>query len=172
MQGMKTLPPSLRPVKRPASSVTSEKRVAGNEKRVAGNEKRVAGNEKRVAGNEKRVAGNEKRVAGSEKRVAGNEKRIGSEKPTIRERRPPTSHRVVPAIYRQLFGNDEYEDDGFVVDDIDHSDDMKRLAYHFAARNPAYEHEDEAVESTNDQIAVEEAYSTLQGRKEDQNAIL
>ena len=144
MQGMKTLPPSLRPVKRPASSVTSEKRVAGSEKRVAG----------------------------SEKRVAGNEKRIGSEKPTIRERRPPTSHRVVPAIYRQLFGNDEYEDDGFVVDDIDHSDDMKRLAYHFAARNPAYEHEDEAVESTNDQIAVEEAYSTLQGRKEDQNAIL
>ena len=143
MQGMKTLPPSLRPVKRPASSVTSEKRVAGNEKRI-----------------------------GSEKRVVGSEKRIGSEKPTIRERRPPTSHRVVPAIYRQLFGNDEYEDDGFVVDDIDHSDDMKRLAHHFAARNPAYEHEDEAVESTNDQIAVEEAYSTLQGRKEDQNAIL
>ena len=164
MQGMKTLPQSLRPVKRPASSVTSEKRVAGSEKRVAGNEKRI--------GSEKRVAGSEKRVAGSEKRVAGSEKRIGSEKPIIRERRPPTSHRIVPAIYRQLFGNDEYEDDGFVVDDIDHSDDMKRLAHHFAARNPAYEHEDEAVESTNDQIAVEEAYSTLQGRKEDQNAIL
>ena len=163
MQGMKTLPPSLRPVKRPASSVTSEKRVAGNEKRI--------GSEKRVAGSEKRVVGSEKRI-GSEKRVVGSEKRIGSEKPTIRERRPPTSHRVVPAIYRQLFGNDEYEDDGFVVDDIDHSDDMKRLAHHFAARNPAYEHEDEAVESTNDQIAVEEAYSTLQGRKEDQNAIL
>lgn len=81
-----------------------------------------------------------------------------------------TQHRVVPAIYREMFGNDEYEDDGFVVDDIDHSEEMKLLARHFARKH--YPPEEEAIESTNDQIAIEEAYSTLQGRKEDRNAIL
>ena len=78
--------------------------------------------------------------------------------------------RVVPAIYREMFGNDEYEDDGFVVDDIDNSEEMKLLARHFARKH--YPPEEEAIESTNDQIAIEEAYSTLQGRKEDRNAIL
>ena len=81
-----------------------------------------------------------------------------------------TQRRVVPAIYREMFGNDEYEDDGFVVDDIDHSEEMKLLARHFARKH--YPPEEEAIESTNDQIAIEEAYSTLQGRKEDRNAIL
>ena len=158
MQGLKKLPQSLRPAKRPASSPTrSDGRVVGSAvgRVVESDVGRVAGSDKRVAGSDKRVAGNNKRTAMQERRAS-----------------LPSSHRAVPAIYRQLFGNDEYEDDGFVVDDIDHSDDMRRLAHHFAARNPAYEHEEEAVESTNDQIAVEEAYSALQGRKEDKSAIL
>ena len=168
MQGLKKLPQSLRPAKRPASSPTrSDGRVVGSA--VGSAVGRVAGSDKRVAGSDKRVTGSDKRVTGSDKTIAANNKRTA-----MQERRPslPSSHRAVPAIYRQLFGNDEYEDDGFVVDDIDHSDDMRRLAHHFAARNPAYEHEEEAVESTNDQIAVEEAYSALQGRKEDKSAIL
>ena len=182
---LKTLPPSLRPQrKRPSPApLVEEKRSEGS---VGGREAMVRSEGRRrvmlLTGVGERVTSkgvvervtprgvSEKR---SERRREVTSKSEGKRETTNGRQREDTTNgqrRVVPAIYRELFGNDEYEDDGFVVDDIDNSEEMKLLARHFARKH--YPSEEEAIESTNYQIAIEEAYSTLQGRKEDRNAIL
>lgn len=191
---LKTLPPSLRPQrKRPSPApLVEEKRSEGS---VGGREAMVRSEGRRrvmlLTGVSERVTskgvvervtprGVGERVTPrgvseerSERRREVTSKSEGKRETTNgRQREDMTNgqRRVVPAIYREMFGNDEYEDDGFVVDDIDNSEEMKLLARHFARKH--YPPEEEAIESTNDQIAIEEAYSTLQGRKEDRNAIL
>ena len=177
---LKTLPPSLRPQrKRPSPApVVEEKRSEGSVGREAmvrsEGRRRVMlskGVNERVTSKNVEKKSERREVTSSEgKRDMTNGRQREDRTNGQRKAEQHTQRRVVPAIYREMFGNDEYEDDGFVVDDIDHSEEMKLLARHFARKH--YPPEEEAIESTNDQIAIEEAYSTLQGRKEDRNAIL
>ena len=179
---LKTLPPSLRPQrKRPSPApLVEEKRsegsVGGREAMVRSEGRRRVMLSKGVSerGSSKNVEekkSERREVTSSEgQRDTTNGRQREDMTNGQRKTEQHTQRRVVPAIYREMFGNDEYEDDGFVVDDIDHSEEMKLLALHFARKH--YPPEEEAIESTNDQIAIEEAYSTLQGRKEDRNAIL
>ena len=188
---LKTLPPSLRPQrKRPSPApLVEEKRSEGS---VGGREAMVRSEGRRRVMLSKGVSERGLSKGVSERGSSKNVEEKKSERREVtssegqrdttngrqredmtngqRKTEQHTQRRVVPAIYREMFGNDEYEDDGFVVDDIDHSEEMKLLARHFARKH--YPPEEEAIESTNDQIAIEEAYSTLQGRKEDRNAIL
>ena len=186
---LKTLPPSLRPQrKRPSPApVAEEKRSVGGREAMVRSEgrrrvtlpkgvgERVTSkgvNERVTSINvEEKKSERRREVTSSEgQRDTTNGRQREDMTNGQRKTEQHTQRRVVPAIYREMFGNDEYEDDGFVVDDIDHSEEMKLLARHFARKH--YPPEEEAIESTNDQIAIEEAYSTLQGRKEDRNAIL
>ena len=188
---LKTLPPSLRPQrKRPSPApLVEEKRSEGS---VGGREAMVRSEGRRRVMLSKGVSERGLSKGVSERGSSKNVEEKKSERREVtssegqrdttngrqredmtngqRKTEQHTQRRVVPAIYREMFGNDEYEDDGFVVDDIDHSEEMKLLARHFARKH--YPPEEEAIESTNDRIAIEEAYSTLQGRKEDRNAIL
>lgn len=182
---LKTLPPSLRPQRKrpsPAPVVEEKRSVGGREAMVRSEGRRRVMLSKGVSekrsvserGSSKNVEekkSERREVTSSEgQRDTTNGRQREDMTNGQRKTEQHTQRRVVPAIYREMFGNDEYEDDGFVVDDIDHSEEMKLLARHFARKH--YPPEEEAIESTNDQIAIEEAYSTLQGRKEDRNAIL